>query len=73
MILLKQKMVSNIIRLFILYKQYINQCNITGNKPRNKYEQFSLKEIQKTPKSYHKKEHKENTKKRNQLLWNSNK
>lgn len=26
----------------------INQCNITDNKPRNKYEIFSLKEIQKT-------------------------
>lgn len=26
---------------------YINQCNITDNKPRNKYEIFSLKEIQK--------------------------
>lgn len=26
---------------------YINQCNITDNKPRNKYEIFSLKEIPK--------------------------
>lgn len=31
---------------------YINHCNITDNKPRNKYEIFSFKEIQKKkPKS----------------------
>lgn len=54
MILLKQKMVnvSNIIRLFILYKTIRKLMYITDNKPRNKYEIFSFKEIQKKkPKS----------------------
>lgn len=39
---------------------YINHCNITDNKPRNKYEIFSLKEIQKNPKNHN---IKKNTKK----------